>query len=139
MPGRGLRRGRRGKANCAAARTPQSGGWCGQPRLLHGMSRESKLPAACLRSWSAISLAVTLAQRQAQLVRLAPRDAQAVGDQALAHHLDRSEEPTKCQWGAAFGPQFAKRPHYAIGVRMIDALVPGSRALRKLRIVANGV
>ena len=42
----GRPRGRKERADCAAARRPQSGGWYAQPRLLHETSRESRPRAA---------------------------------------------------------------------------------------------
>jgi hypothetical protein len=45
-PGCDRRRARTERADCAAARRPQSGGWCARPRSLRGTSRGSRRRAA---------------------------------------------------------------------------------------------
>src|SRR5208283_3810724 len=82
---------------------------------------------------------VVFAQGQAQLMRLAPRHAQSAGTQAPAHQLNGCNAPAHDPRRPAVGPKFAERANHAVAIGMVDTLVPGTGALRKLGIVADRV
>src|SRR5271156_1155649 len=73
-------------------------------------------------------------------MRFVPGDPQAARDGLAAHHLHSFNHPVEVPWSASIaGPEFAQGANGSGGVRMIDALVPAARSLRKIRIVAYGI
>ncbi|ACO32798.1 hypothetical protein ACP_2426 [Acidobacterium capsulatum ATCC 51196] len=78
-------------------------------------------------------------QRVVVLVSVAPGHAQTAGERAAAHHADDTNAVVHVPGGASAGPKLAQGARDAIAIRMEDAVIPGTRSLRKIRVIANGI
>src|SRR5487761_2190418 len=72
-------------------------------------------------------------------MRLAPRHAEAARYRAATHEPDHGETPGHRPRRRPIRPEFTQGTIDSVDVGVIDALVPGTRALGELRVVAYDI
>ena len=82
---------------------------------------------------------LTLAESEVQLPRFVPGQTQAAAEWCMAHEAYALDTEPQHQRRVTGGPERAYRLGNVVRVRVIDALIPATRALREVGIVAHCV